>query len=76
MESVTVCPVTSVNAGTSFVRIPIAVGRRSGLDRDSWIMVDKVVTVPRSALKSESVGRLDVRELSELEAALRAWLDL
>ena len=76
LESVTVCPVTSVDLGAHFVRVAVATGRRSGLDRDSWIMADKVVTVPRSALKSSPIGRLDARELSQLEAALRTWLDL
>jgi mRNA-degrading endonuclease toxin of MazEF toxin-antitoxin module len=68
--------IASVDIGAHFVRVAIITGRRSGLDRDSWIMADKVVTVPRSALKSSPVGRLDARELSELEAALRTWLDL
>ena len=76
MESITVCPITSVETEADFVRVSVAAGRRSGLDRDSWIMADKVVTVPRSALKSEPVGRVDAREMTDLEAALRAWLDL
>ena len=76
LESITVCPITSSDVEANYVRVAIAPGRRSGLDRDSWIMADKVVTVPRSALKSSSVGRLDARELSLLEAALRTWLDL
>jgi len=76
MESITVCPITSVETGADFVRVSVAAGRRSGLDFDSWIMADKVVTVPRSALKSEPVGRIDMREIADLEAALRAWLDL
>ena len=76
MESVTVCPITSAEVDAAFVRVPVAEGQRSGLDRNSWIMVDKVVTVPRSALRMPAVGKLDVRELSELEAALKNWLDL
>ena len=76
LESVTVCPITSVDLGALYVRVAITTGRRSGLDRDSWIMADKVVTVPRSALKLPPVGRLDVPELSQLEGALRTWLDL
>lgn len=76
LESVTVCPVTSIDIGAHFVRVAITAGRRSGLERDSWIMADKVVTVPKSALKSSPVGRLDARELSQLEEALRTWLDL
>jgi len=31
---------------------------------------------PRTALKSSPVGRLDAAELSQLELAIRAWLDL
>ena len=76
MESVTVCPITSVEIDAEFVRVPVAEGQRSGLDRSSWIMADKIVTVPRSALKVPAIGRLDARELSELEAALKNWLDL
>jgi mRNA interferase MazF len=76
MESVTVCPITSAEVDASFVRIPVAQGRRSGLDRSSWVMADKIVTVPRSALKLPSVGRLDAHELADLEEALRNWLDL
>jgi mRNA interferase MazF len=76
LESVTVCLITSVDIGAHLVRVAISTGRRSGLDRDSWIMADKVVTVPKSALKSSPVGRLDARELSQLEEALRTWLDL
>src|SRR6266571_7173282 len=70
MESVTVCPITSVETEADFVRISVAAGRRSGLERDSWIMADKLVTVPRSALKSEPVGRADAREMAELGVAL------
>lgn len=76
MESVTVCPITSVEIDAGFVRVPVAEGRRSGLDRPSWVMTDKIVTVPRAALKLPAVGRLEARELSELEDALRNWLDL
>jgi len=76
MESITICPITSVETGADFVRVSVAAGRRSGLDLDSWIMADKVVTVPRSAFKSEPIGRVDEREMTDLEAALRAWLDL
>jgi mRNA-degrading endonuclease toxin of MazEF toxin-antitoxin module len=50
LESVTVCPITSVDLGAHYVRVAITTGRRSSMDRDSWIMADKVVTVPRSAL--------------------------
>lgn len=76
MESVTVCPITSVEVDAGFVRVPVVEGQRSGLDRPSWIMADKIVTVPRAALKLPAVGKLDARELSELEDALRNWLDL
>lgn len=76
MESATVCPITSVAVDASFVRVPIVEGERSGLDGESWIMADKIVTVPRSALKLPAIGKPDARELSDLEDALRNWLDL
>ena len=56
--------------------VAVAERQRSGLDRPSWIMAYKIVTVPRAALKSPAVGKLDARELSELDDALRIWLDL
>ena len=55
-----------------FVRVPVAAGLRSGLERRSWVMADKIVTVPRAAVKSPVVGSLDAKELSALEAALRS----
>jgi mRNA-degrading endonuclease toxin of MazEF toxin-antitoxin module len=76
MESVTVCPITSVETGADFVRVSVAAGRRSGLNFDSWIMADKVVTVPRAALKSGPIGRVDAQEMADLEGALKTWLDL
>ena len=76
MESITVCPITSAQVDATFVRVPVAQGGRSGLDRPSWVMVDKIVTVPRSAVEAPPVGKLDVDELAELETALKNWLDL
>lgn len=76
LESITVCPITSVEVPAVFVRVPVAAGLRSGLERGSWVMADKIVTVPRAAVKSPAVGSLDAKELSALEAALRIWMDL
>jgi mRNA interferase MazF len=56
MESVSVCPITSVEVDATFVRVPLTQGERTGLDRPSWIMADKIVTMPRAALKLPAVG--------------------
>ena len=40
MESVTLCPIASSEVDAEFVRVPVAEGPRSGLDRRSWIIGD------------------------------------
>lgn len=73
--SVTICPITSEVIDADLFRIDLASGSRTGLDRPSQVMVDKVVTVPRDAI-TRTVGRSSVAELSEVSAALVRWLDL
>jgi hypothetical protein len=38
-------------------------------------MVDKVVSVPRGAIRQE-IGECDAHELERLDECLRRWLDL
>ncbi len=36
LESITVCPLTSVASEAPYVRVAVATGRRSGLDQRLW----------------------------------------
>ena len=53
----------------------VSVGQAEGLKRQSWVMCDNLVSVPKSAL-TDYVGALGPAKLGELADALRAALDL
>jgi mRNA interferase MazF len=73
--SVTICPITSEVIDADLFRISIAMGTRTGLDRPSQVMVDKVVTVPRSSI-TRIIGHASTAEVSATSAALARWLEL
>ena len=74
-RSITICPITSDCVDAPLFRIPLPPGERTGLRVVSQIMVDKIVSVPRSAIADE-IGRCDTAELEAAEDALRRWLGL
>ena len=73
--SVTVCPVTTDCVDAPLFRLTLLPGPRMGLNQVSQVMVDKVVSVPRAAIRQE-IGECDSRELEGLDDSLRRWLDL
>ena len=72
LTRVTVAPITSTIRGLSS---EVPVGRRNGLDHDSVISCDNVLTVPKGAL-GRQIGRLLPDQEFELTAALHAAFDL
>ena len=74
-RSITICPITSDCVDAPLFRIPLPPGERTGLRTASQIMVDKIVSVPRSAIAAE-IGRCDDSELEAAEGALRRWLGM
>lgn len=74
-QSVTICPITSDYIDAPLFRIALPPGERTGLRVVSQIMVDKIVSVPRSAITDE-IGRCDAAELEAVEEALRRWLGI
>ena len=74
-QSVTVCPITSDVVDAPLFRVPLPPGERTGLRTASQIMIDKIVSVPRTAITTE-IGRCEDRELEAAEEALRHWLAL
>jgi len=73
--SVTICPITSDCVDAPLFRITLPPGERTGLRTVSQIMVDKIVSVPRSAVTAE-IGRCEETELTAADDALRRWLAL
>ena len=73
--SITVCPITSDCVDAPLFRLALPPGARTGLDLPSQVMVDKIVSVPRTAI-GRTVGRCDASELDRVDEALREWLTL
>ena len=73
--SITVCPITSDCVDAPLFRIGLPPGTRTGLSAMSQVMIDKVVSLPRSTITRE-VGRCDLDEMATIADALRLWLGL
>jgi mRNA interferase MazF len=74
-ESVTVCPLTSVNIDGHLFRVPVFPDDKNRLRSPSWLMADKVFTVPRTKLGT-LIGRIDDATLTEIIHAITVFLDL
>lgn len=73
--SVTVCPLTTNQVEAPLTRIGVEPHRMTGLDQQSWLMVDKVTTMPRANLR-ERLGLLRHEDLVRLDRALVVFLGL
>jgi mRNA interferase MazF len=73
--SLTVCPITSDCIDAPLFRVAVPPGTRTGLRAPSQVMVDKVLSVPRSSI-AKGIGRCESGELSTVDDALRRWLAL
>jgi len=71
----TICPITSDCVDASLFRLTLPPGPRTGLKSVSQVMIDKVVSVPRAAIRGE-IGQCDVSELERVDDGLRIWLEL
>ena len=72
-SSVTVCPITSDCVDAPLFRITLPPGSRTGLRSVSQVMIDKVVSVPRSAV-TEEIGECTTAEMEAVSGGLRTWL--
>lgn len=73
--SVTVCPLTSNPVDAPLTRLAIAPSPANGLDQPSRLMIDKVMTMPRTSLR-ERVGRLADDDMVRLNRALVVFLGI
>jgi len=73
--SVTLCPITTEWVDAPLFRIALPPGDRTGLAAASQIMIDKVVSVPRSAIVRQ-IGACDPASVEAIDEALRVWLAL
>ncbi len=72
-DSLTVCPFTSTEVDAPLMRVLVTANQENGLDRDSFLMVDKITTVRRSNARPV-VGRLETTTLVEFERRLLVFL--
>jgi mRNA interferase MazF len=73
--SVTICGLTSIEAGFALFRPIILPTDSNGLRTRCRIMVDKISTVPRSKA-GKVIGRLDADDLAAMNQALLLFLGL
>ena len=73
--SITLCPLTSNPTPAPLFRLPITPSETNGLTTSSNLMVDKIMTVPKTKVGAR-VGRLDDADLVRLNRAIVVFLGL
>ncbi len=74
-QSISLCPMSSHLVEAPLFRVNVSISKQSGLQKESQIMVDKVMSIKRDKI-TEKIGKLSQSELSGLNSALKTWLSL
>ena len=74
-DSITICAFTTDETEAPLFRIPIEPSERNGLRVACRLMVDKIVTVPKSKVGAP-IGRLDDEDILRLNQAVVVFLGL
>jgi len=73
--SVTVCLITTQALDVGLVRPALEPGPATGLREPSWVMADRITTVPRGRL-GRRLGRLAPAEMPAVNRAMMVFLGL
>lgn len=73
--SITICPFTSNPTRAPLFRLPITPSESNGLTVSSNLMVDKIMTVPKTRVGAR-IGQLDDADLVRLNRAVVVFLGL
>lgn len=73
--SLTICPLTSIEADAPLLRLRLDPAPTLPLDRTSWIMVDKITTI-RGNRVGPVIGAVGNADLVRLNAMLAVFLGL
>jgi len=73
--SIVVCPVTSHIVNAPLFRIDLPCHSKTGLEKASQVMVDKLTAVRADRIKS-CIGTLNIKQRIELDKAVKLWLGL
>lgn len=74
-DSITVCPLTSDPTSARLFRVRIEPGAANGLGKPSFVMTDKIASVPKTRIR-DRVGRLDDPDIARLDRAVLVFLGL
>lgn len=74
-DSITICAFTTDPTEAPLFRLLVEPSDRNGLRSASRLMVDRIVTVPRSRL-GELIGQLDTEDVVRLNRAIMVFLGL
>jgi mRNA interferase MazF len=74
-DSITVCPLTSDPTPALLFRVRIEPNPANGLRKRSYVMADKIVSIPKSRIRA-FVGRVDDEDVARLNRALFVFLGL
>lgn len=75
-DSVTLCLLTADLIDAPLFRVRVQPVAANGLQQQSDVMADKVLTVPRAVVSPKPFGRLSASDLERVDDALRFWLSL
>ena len=75
IASITVCLFTTNSMPVQVFRLPVDPTDSNGLAQASWLMADKIMTVPRVRL-GRRVGRLDDATMLRLNRAITVFLGI
>jgi mRNA interferase MazF len=75
MDSITVVPLTADPLDLPLFRIQVEPTESNGLRLPSFLMADKVTTMPKAKLR-DRIGKLDGEDLRRLDVALLVFLGL
>jgi mRNA interferase MazF len=75
IQSVTLCGLTTEPTQAELFRVPIEPNTDNGLRLPSWLMVDKITTVPKTKL-GRRIGNLHPEDMLRLNRAIFVFLGL
>jgi len=74
-ESITVCPLTSLDAEADWWRIEIESSESTGLAVTSYVQIDKIITTRRANL-AQRIGQVSPGQMSNVSIRLAAFLGM
>lgn len=72
-NTITICPLTTVQRDAELLRVAIPMGEDTGLVEDGYVQIDKINTVWRSKLGTR-IGAVDRTTMLTVERTIAAFL--